>query len=93
MQWSNRRQSSNVEDQRGMGRVLPIGGGLGTLVLALAIYFMGGNPAVILNQNPGGGSSGGFQAPAGRSAQSDTEKQFVSVVLGQNLSAKWKAVS
>ena len=62
-----------------MGAALPVGGGIGTLILAVVIYFMGGNPAVVLNQNPGASGAGGpvsQQAPAG-----DTEGQFVSTVL------------
>lgn len=44
MRWQSRRQSSNVEDRRGMGgRGLTVGGGLGA-VIALVIYlFFGGN--------------------------------------------------
>lgn len=83
MQWRNRRQSDNVEDQRGMGRALPIGGGLGTLVLALAIYFLGGDPRVVLDQSPGGGSGTSINMPSGsgQAGQNDETKQFVSVVL------------
>lgn len=55
-----------------------MGGGVGTLVLALVVYFMGGNPAVILNQNPGGG---GRSVPASQGGKNGPEKQFVSVVL------------
>ena len=84
MKWRNQRQSNNIEDRRGMGAALPVGGGIGTLILAVVIYFMGGNPAVVLNQNPGAGGAGGpvsQQAPAGAGAN-DTEKQFVGSVLG-----------
>lgn len=91
MQWTNRRQSSNVEDLRGsgggggMGRLVPAGG-IGTLLLGLAIYFMGGDPSVVLNQGQGSGGSGtntsinrGGGVPQG--GAQDAGKQFVSVVL------------
>ncbi|MBW3636031.1 MAG: zinc metallopeptidase [Armatimonadetes bacterium] len=84
MQWRNRRQSQNVEDQRGMGRALPVGGGIGTIVLALVVYFMGGDPRVVLDQNSGGSApspSISRQANPQNNGQPDEAKQFVSVVL------------
>jgi len=49
MIWKGRRPSDNVEDARGgRGKGLAAGG-LGTLVLVLAIYFLGGDPASVLN--------------------------------------------
>ncbi len=85
MQWRNSRQSANVEDQRGMGRALPIGGGIGTLVLAVIVYFMGGDPSAVLQQNPGAGSNSNTSIQPGSSRQGSAPKdeaaQFVSVVL------------
>ena len=82
MQWKNARQSDNVEDQRGRGGVVGGGIGIGTLVLAAIVYFMGGNPMTVLE----GGSSG--PQPSSQSQQAnanaganDEEKQFVSTVL------------
>jgi predicted metalloprotease len=50
MLWKGRRQSSNVEDRRGMSaRRGVVGGGLGTIVILLAIYFLGGDPTQVLN--------------------------------------------
>ncbi|MHB8093387.1 MAG: KPN_02809 family neutral zinc metallopeptidase [Candidatus Aminicenantales bacterium] len=44
MRWRNRRQSSNVEDRRGMGgRKIAVGGGIGTLVIAILYLLLGGN--------------------------------------------------
>ena len=89
MQWSNRRQSTNVEDLRGggggMGRLVPAGG-IGTLILGLAIYFLGGDPSVVLNQGQNPSSSGPTTSinrtgNAGNSGAQDAGKQFVSVVL------------
>ena len=50
MKWVNNRQSSNVDDRRGISGALPVTGGVGTLLLALAIYFMGGDPSVVYSR-------------------------------------------
>ena len=60
-----------------------IGGGIGigTLVLAAIVYFMGGNPMTVLEGSGGvAPSSQSQQAPANGGAN-DEEKQFVSAVL------------
>ena len=83
MKWKNARQSSNIEDQRGRGGVVGGGIGIGTLIIGAIIYFMGGDPTVVLQQ-PGGVPSSSVssgQAPAGNGAN-DEEKQFVAAVLG-----------
>ena len=83
MRWEFGRKSSNVEDRRGSGVSGPlVGGGIGTLVLALIVTLLGGDPSVILQQ---------AQAPSDRSysespqtqpnAESDRMADFVSVVL------------
>lgn len=41
MKWRGRRQSSNVEDRRRRGPGKMIGGGLGTNVLVLVVWFLG----------------------------------------------------
>ncbi|HET8573891.1 MAG TPA: neutral zinc metallopeptidase [Edaphocola sp.] len=58
MKWTNER-SHNVEDRRGMkgGKAL-VGGGIGTLIIAAIIYFMGGDPSAVLN------SAGSSLSPA-----------------------------
>lgn len=95
MQWKNRRQSENVEDQRGMSRALPIGGGIGTLVLGLVIYFLGGDPTVVLDQSPrGSGPNTSISPRAGSAPQggaNDEAKQFVSVVLADTEDT-WSAI-
>ena len=50
MRWEGRRQSDNVEDRRGMrvSRGGLVGGGLGTIAIALLIMFMGGDPTAVL---------------------------------------------
>jgi predicted metalloprotease len=86
MQWANRRQSGNVEDLRGGGRGgMAVGGGIATLLLAAVVYFMGGDPRVVLDQGSRG--TGGYAGPQTSqpvqrgSGQNDPAKQFVSVVM------------
>ena len=81
MRWQFGRRSDNVEDQRGGGGVgTPIvGGGIGVLVLALLVSFLGGDPTVILQQasdNPASTNPPGTTPP-----QTDEAAQFVAVVL------------
>jgi len=50
MRWEGQRESENVEDRRGMGRIGGTGLGIAGLVLVLGIsYFTGTNPLIILN--------------------------------------------
>jgi predicted metalloprotease len=91
MRWRSERQSTNVEDRRGMGggggiggfggRGMAVGGGLGTLVLLALALFFGGDASQLLEQAPAGPSSGGAPASRQQPAQ-DEETQFVRSVLG-----------
>ncbi|MCA1622458.1 MAG: zinc metallopeptidase [Acidobacteria bacterium] len=81
------RESTNVEDQRGMGgRGLALGGGgIGTLLLILAVWLCGGDPRALLDQLGGGTapSSQTQQAPQGQpNARNDDQAGFVKSVLG-----------
>ncbi len=49
MLWKGRRQSANIEDRRAgrtPGRIA--GGGLGTLVILLLVWLLGGTPQEVL---------------------------------------------
>ena len=81
MKWKNARQSSNVQDLRGRGGVVGGGIGIGTLIIGAIIYFMGGDPTVVLQQ-PGGAPSSQVSQPAAGAGANDEEKQFVAAVLG-----------
>ncbi len=82
------RESSNVEDRRGMGgRGLAIGGGgLGTLVLVLIVWLCGGNPQTLLDQLGGGESAPTQQQqqqqPNQPNGKADDQAKFVRSVLG-----------
>ena len=80
MQWRGRRESSNVEDRRGMGGKTIIGGGIGGIVIFLLVTLLGGNPGEILN-NITSTTESGTNAPYEESAQEKELTDFVSVVL------------
>ena len=58
MRWEFGRRSQNVEDRRGMGgRPLMVGGGIGSILLALVVAFLGGDPSVVFQQGQSDGGS------------------------------------
>lgn len=80
MRWQGRRTSSNVDDRRGMSRgKMAVGGGIGTIVIALIIYFLGGDPGSMLDQMQIGGGEMGQTTMT--SEKEDQLAQFASVVL------------
>jgi predicted metalloprotease len=88
MRWEGQRESSNVEDRRGMSpaRVGGVGGlGIGGIILVLAVsYFTGTNPLTLLNMLDGVQNMTESSAPtdSGRiGAPSDQLGKFASVVL------------
>jgi uncharacterized protein len=86
MRWKDERRSENVEDER---RVQPagiaIGGGIGTLIIALVAIYFGADPRVILNllQNPNNPQVV-QQQQAGRPVDPAEEERvdFVKAILG-----------
>jgi len=50
MLFKGRRQSSNIEDRRGMstGRKVGVGGGIVTVIIALVVMLLGGDPREVL---------------------------------------------
>jgi predicted metalloprotease len=80
MKWQGRQGSANVEDRRGMrmgGMGLPLGGGIGGIVLLLLYSALTGtNPIDIVNS----GAPTEETAPTGVPAN-DQQAQFISVVL------------
>jgi len=79
MLWKGRRQSANVEDRRGRSPKVMVGGGIGTIVVILAIYFLGGDPTQLLNNVQIEDSQ--TTAPYQGTAEENELSQFVSVVL------------
>src|SRR5687768_2687722 len=76
MRWQGRAGSGNVQDRRGMGMALPVGGGIGGLVLLLLFSALTGqNPVDIITSQS--------DEPVGTSGvpADDPQAEFVSVVL------------
>ena len=82
MKWQGMRRSDNVEDRRGIsGKQVAVGGGLGTIVIAILFMLLGGNPDEVLQNIP----TGTVETTAG-AGQPLSEKdklmgEFVSVTL------------
>jgi len=78
MRWKGRRQSGNIEDRRGAPTGALVGGGVGTIILAVVVMLLGGNPGDLLNQGLAGG---GQAAPYQPTPEEEERKEFVAVVL------------
>src|SRR5689334_3096178 len=81
MNWTGRRESSNIEDRRGLSRGgMAIGGGIGTLVLLVLALLFGVDPSQLLQQTEPGASNG---TETRRSADPGEEqlRHFTGVVL------------
>ncbi|MFN5193096.1 MAG: neutral zinc metallopeptidase [Cyanobacteriota bacterium] len=87
MRWTDGRRSDNVEDRRGMGTPVVVGGGVSLvgILLAVVVALMGGDPFAVLEM-----MQGGQQAPqavvrpspaSARRSADDRLAAFVSVVL------------
>jgi predicted metalloprotease len=82
MKLGGERESSNVEDRRGMGGGrIAIGGGIGGLAILLIATLLGVDPSQFLNSGSGGQPAPGVQTQQGPQ-QEDEMKQFVRHVLG-----------
>lgn len=83
MLWRGRKESSNVEDRRGLSTGgLVTGGGVVGIVIYLLSVFLGGDPTQLPPQltQP---QSQGKQLSESEQAAEDTMAQFVSVVLAE----------
>jgi hypothetical protein len=81
MRTEGRRTSDNVEDRRGMssGGKMAIGGGLGTIVIALVVLLLGGDPTQVLNTSQEAPAT--ESGPVNASPEEEAMANFVSVVL------------
>jgi predicted metalloprotease len=83
MRWEGRRQSQNVEDRRSQGAApMMVGGGLLTLILMIALMFLGVDPMQVARMAPEIAAPAPQKAPA--KPQNDELSQFVRVVLADN---------
>lgn len=83
MRWRGERQSSNIEDRRGIGPKVAVGGGIGTIVIIILALLFGADPRQFLEQVP---SSPPSEVQSSRPVNNEEEelKQFVSVVLAKS---------
>ncbi len=81
MRWLGRRESSNVEDQRGSRAGLAVGGGIGTVVLLVVALLFGADPRVVLDRLQGGGGQPGTQTQRPVNPEEEELVKFVRVVL------------
>jgi uncharacterized protein len=79
MLWRGGRQSSNIEDRRGMrvGTGL-VGGGLGGLILLLISLYFGVDPSAVFNRDTAVDASG----PASTSPADQETRDFVATLVG-----------
>ena len=84
MRWRGERQSTNIEDRRGLsGGKIALGGGLGTVVIMILALLFGVNPQRLLEQLP---ESPASDVRSSRPVNPEEEelKQFTSVVLAKS---------
>ena len=89
MKWRGRRQSDNIDDRRGMSPGTVAGGGIGLLIIAMIIGFLGGDPRRFMQQaqqRQAQVQQPGAQAKAGEelSARDRERGEFVSTVLADS---------
>src|SRR6187549_3842038 len=89
MRWIGRQGSGNVEDRRGMGGRLAIGGGLGGVIILIISLLLGNNP---LEDGTGDyGNAYQEQPSAATTPEEDQEVQFVDVVLNDTQTV-WEGI-
>ena len=82
MEWQGNRESENVEDRRGGGGRRVAGGiGVGTIIIAAVVFFLGGDPSQILQMGSGSSSSDYQEAPKTANGAKDEGWDFASTIL------------
>ena len=87
------RQSDNIEDRRGFGGPLVVGGGIGTVVILLLALFFGFDPSVILQGDAPTSPPATQHAPAPSASPRghDDLRDFVATVLADTEDT-WRAL-
>ena len=81
MRWQGGRQSTNVNDRRGIGGPVAVGGGIIGVIVLVLNFLMGGGGDISQLPLPGGGGQNTQITPEQKAAQ-DEQSQFVATVLG-----------
>ncbi len=84
MRWRDQRQSTNIEDRRGMGGkgIAVGGGGIGLLLLVVVVYLCGGDPSNLLRQTPTSEIQPSQNQSKSGNKTEDQLKSFAGAVLG-----------
>jgi uncharacterized protein len=77
MKWRGRLGSGNIEDRRGMRTGRMVGGGIGTIIIFLIVWLLGGDPSQLMDSSQGGSQTEQITT----TPEEDEMAQFVSVVL------------
>ena len=93
MRLDGQRESDNIEDRRGIsgGGMAIGGGGIGVVILAVAIYLCGGDPSKLLqsgSQQPTGSAP---STAANSTKAPDQDAHFARAIMG-NLEDAWKTI-
>ena len=91
MKWMGRRESGNIEDRRGGGGGLAIGGGLTAIIAVIFSLITGQNPMELIGMFQGGSGGAQQEAPLNTDAKQDSKAHFVGVVLAETEDV-WKTV-
>ncbi|HJT65315.1 MAG TPA: neutral zinc metallopeptidase [Pyrinomonadaceae bacterium] len=84
MRWRGERESSNIEDRRGLtGGKIAVGGGLGTVLIMIIALLFGADPRQLLEQVPDNQPTQ-VQTSRPQNPHEEEEKQFVGVVLAKS---------
>ncbi|MBE0551236.1 MAG: zinc metallopeptidase [Ignavibacterium sp.] len=91
MRWKGRKESSNVEDRRGMspGSKGMVGGGIGTIAIVLVVLLLGGDPTSIIQNVQSDNQSTNTNYT--ETAEEKELAQFVGVVLAETENV-WHAI-
>ena len=82
MRWEGGRRSTNIEDRRGLGAGTVGAGGIGTLLLVLAVSCLTGtNPLSLLNMVEEVAPQQQTQSAPTRAPSNDPQAEFIAVVL------------
>lgn len=81
MLWRGREGSENIEDRRGLGGGLAVGGGIGGIIIAILYALLGGGTSTEPELLPGQKPAHNQPYEAITDNDEDTLAQFVSVVL------------
>lgn len=81
MRWKGRRESSNVEDRRGLSSKGMVGGGIGGIVIVIIVLLLGGDPSSLIQniQTTDQTTTSNYN----ETAEEKELAQFVSVILAE----------